>query len=88
MDDQYWNRPVNIEFAGNDHRRTITATRYAIECLTTLWPETRGELHDSAVAICRAALRGDISPTLARAAFIAAAREENLLPGTQLKQVQ
>lgn len=79
MEIQYWERPVEVTFDGIEHRRAITATCFACECLLTLWPERRGPAYRRALATCVEAMRGRQAQTAARVAFIIAAREARVL---------
>ena len=49
MEVQYWERPVEVKLEGRGHRRTITATCFACECLLTLWPQDHGPAYRAAV---------------------------------------
>jgi hypothetical protein len=81
MAEQYWDRPVDIHLAGIRNARTITATRFARECLLTLWPDHYGPAYLAALKICAAAMDGTASGADARTAFIEAAREADILVG-------
>lgn len=77
---QYWDEPVDVTLDGYRHRRTIVATHYACECLLTLWPERQGPAYTKALKTCGEAVReGKADHSQARAAFIEAAREANVL---------
>lgn len=79
MEVQYWDAPVEVKLEGRDHRRTITATCFACECLLTLWPECHGPAYRAAVRTCVEAMRGEKDQSSARMAFIRAAREAQVL---------
>lgn len=79
MQIQYWDTPVDVRLEGLGHRRTITATCFACECLLTLWPDRRGPAYRAAVTTCVKAMRGEQNQMAARAAFINAAREADVL---------
>jgi hypothetical protein len=75
---QYWTQPVDVVLEGWNHRRTITATCFACECLLTLWPDRRGPAYFKALRACAAAMQRE-DQTAARNAFIDAAREARVL---------
>lgn len=79
MEVQYWDRPVEVTLEGLGHRRTITATCFACECLLTLWPHSNGPAYRQAVQTCVRAMRGELDQVTARMAFIHAAREAQVL---------
>ena len=78
MENQYWQNPVELELHGSGKLRAITGTRYAIECLLTLWPVGNGKAYQKALSDCRAALNDEKSPEVARASFIGAADEAHI----------
>ena len=78
MDRQYWTSPVELYLPGSTRCRAITGTIFALECLVTLWPTTRGNAYLQALKDCRDALGGQSSVEQARSSFISAAREANL----------
>lgn len=79
MKSQYWTRPVDVTLEGLNNRRTITATCFACECLLTLWPDRRGPAYYRALKACSEAMRGRQDQSVARSAFIDAAREARIL---------
>ena len=79
MDVQYWKAPVEVTLEGRGHRRTITATCFACECLLTLWPARHGPAYRAALRTCAEAMRGEKDQATARTAFIRAAREAQVL---------
>lgn len=79
MINQYWAEPVDVVLEGWNHRRTITATCFACECLLTLWPERRGPAYFKALRVCAEAMQGREGQTAARRAFVDAAREARIL---------
>ncbi|RUW52108.1 DUF982 domain-containing protein, partial [Mesorhizobium sp. M8A.F.Ca.ET.021.01.1.1] len=54
-------------------------TQQAIELLTTHWRDAGSLKHQSALRACRRATSGDVSPDIAREAFVEAAREAHVL---------
>jgi hypothetical protein len=79
MDVQYWPDPVDVTLDEGDHRRTITATCFASECLLTLWPDRRGPAYFAALRACIEAMYGLEDQATARRAFVNAAREAGVL---------
>lgn len=79
MQVQYWDAPVEVKLEGRGHRRTITATCFACECLLTLWPDCHGPAYLAALKTCAMAMRGEKNQAAARTAFIRAAREADVL---------
>jgi len=79
MEVQYWTSPVDLELHGQGKYRTITGTRHAAECLLTLWPSDHGAAYRMALAECLDALEGRATSQAARRAFIAAAREADIV---------
>lgn len=81
MDDdrQPFTSPVRIRIGVGNTIRDVKTARGACECLTD-WPQVkRGQLYREATEICNAVLAGNRPAEDARAAFVAAAREADLL---------
>jgi hypothetical protein len=70
---------VTVELAHGGKPRTITSVEQAADFLMIDWPIERGRLHGLARQACRDALEGNLSGAEARAAFINAAREADIL---------
>ena len=77
---QYWKLPVDLTMPKTGKRRTITAAVYACEYLVTLWPADKyGPSYFVAAATCIRAMQNEVPQSLAREAFIVAARDADLL---------
>jgi hypothetical protein len=72
-------RHVVIEHGRVGHYRRLGSVREAAECLIDQWPKNRGVAYLAALHACLDALRGTVSTETARQAFIAAAREVDIL---------
>ena len=79
MQVKYWRAPVDVTLDCRGHKRTITATCFACECLLTLWPDCHGPAYRAALRTCVEAMRGEKNQRAARLAFIRAAREARIL---------
>ena len=79
LDPKRWSKFVRIQLGGPEKRENIYSTRTAGECLLRRWPTEWSLQHRNARAACVAVLKGEQPPDVARAAFIAAAREADIL---------
>jgi hypothetical protein len=70
---------VEIEFEEETAVLAIDNTREAAECLMELWPTLDGPAFHRAILICASALDGKTDHRGARAAFLAAAKEADIL---------
>jgi hypothetical protein len=77
---QYWNFPVDLTMPVTGKCRTITAAVYACEYLVTLWPKDKySPSYFTAAAMCLKAMHNDVPQSIAREAFIVAARDADLI---------
>ncbi|CAN7666801.1 DUF982 domain-containing protein [Phyllobacterium sp. LjRoot231] len=77
---------VTVEPARGGKPCTITSIEQAAEFLTNDWPPERGRLHGLARQACLDALKGNLSGADARAVFIDAAREADILMDYGIRQ--
>jgi hypothetical protein len=70
---------VAIEFEEETAVLAIDNTREAAECLMELWPTLDTPAFHRAILICASALDGKIDQRGARAAFLAAAEDADIL---------
>jgi hypothetical protein len=78
LDDGAWAIIVELQLRPGARFEVITGTRAAFTLLTTRWPSTSGQAFFRAQELCLAALDNRMTHEVARAAFIAAAREAGL----------
>ena len=80
MDDGAWTTIVELQLRPGARLFVITGTSAAFTLLTDRWPKTSGSSFWRAQEVCLAALDNSNKTTheVARAAFIAAAREAGL----------
>ncbi|WP_415213860.1 DUF982 domain-containing protein [Shinella sp.] len=71
--DRLWDEAVVLE--GERQVLRVQSTRDALLCLKNHWPLEDGPAASTARSACEQGLTGDDDPTLARRAFIEAARE-------------
>jgi hypothetical protein len=57
----------------------VSNTRQAADLLTKHWPIRRGKAYENAIEVCQAALERDYPSYVARAAFVAAAKEAHVI---------
>ena len=75
MDPGPWNECVPVRMPDNSKIHMVSNTRQAFELLTQHWPTSHGQAYLAAIDICRAVLDRDSPAYVARAAFVAAAKE-------------
>ena len=68
----------------------ISSLQEALACLRSDWPSAKrcGLLYERALEVCDGAEKGDLKMELARKAFIAAARDAELLSGESIGWLQ
>ncbi len=76
IDGSLWNKPVLIVIGTTRHM--VRNTREAAWLLADEWPVVSGKPFTGALRACAAAIEGKTSASLARLAFVAAARHANL----------
>ncbi|AOF93046.1 DUF982 domain-containing protein [Sinorhizobium sp. RAC02] len=74
-----WDHALAILLPGMPRAIEIKDPRSAMFVLAERWPLTYGRAFQRALAFCAKAIEGKCSPTKARLAFLAAAREANVL---------
>ncbi|WP_257951362.1 DUF982 domain-containing protein [Shinella sp. CPCC 101442] len=74
-----WDRALAILLPGMPRAMTISCARNAMFVLAEKWPVTYGRAFQRALAFCARAMEGKCSPSRARLAFLAAAREANVV---------
>lgn len=79
MQTAWFSKPVVVSVGVAGATRNLFNTQQAIELLTTHWRDAGSPRHQSALRACRRATSGDVSPDIARDAFIEAAREAHIL---------
>ncbi len=73
-----WDRALAILLPGMPRAIEIRDARNAMFVLAEKWPVTYGRAFQRALAFCAKAIEGKCSPSKARLAFLAAAREANV----------
>ena len=73
-----WDRTIAILLPGFHRAMEIRDARNAMFVLAEKWPVTYGRAFQRALAFCAKAIEGKCSPSRARLAFLAAAREANV----------
>ena len=79
MDEKPFEKPVIVELGKVGRYREVNSTKEAVECLLMRWPNNRGPRHDNALDACFKVLDTNRSTVDARNAFVAAARESDVL---------
>lgn len=74
-----WNECVPVRMADDAKIHMVSNTRQAAELLANRWPIHRGRAYENAIGVCQTVLEGDCPSYVARAAFVAAAKEANVL---------
>jgi hypothetical protein len=77
MDIKPWEGPVEVELEDIGSRE-VDSVMDAADCLFTAWPLHEGKAFDQDMKVFAQVLDGRRSPSAARVAFIAAAKEANL----------
>jgi hypothetical protein len=80
MNDDPWDKPVELPVQGSDHFHCIKNSRDAVACMAIAWPAPRDREYAMARRACLRALDGKLSNKRARAAFVAAAEKAGILP--------
>lgn len=75
----WFSKPVMVSVGVTGSTHYLTNTQEAVELLTTHWRDAGSPKHQSALRACRRAASGDVSPDIARQAFVEAAREAHVL---------
>ncbi|YCI05462.1 DUF982 domain-containing protein [Ensifer sp. D2-11] len=75
MDPGPWNECVPVRIPDDPQIHMVSNTRQAVELLTTRWPVSHGQAYRAAIDICMAVLERESPAYVARAAFVAAAKE-------------
>ncbi|MBM2712803.1 DUF982 domain-containing protein [Mesorhizobium caraganae] len=75
----WFSKPVSVATGLSGDIRTLISAQQAIQLLTTNWRDTGSEKHIAALRVCRQAVRGGISPDVARTTFVEAARAAHML---------
>lgn len=73
-----WDRALGILLPGMHRAMEIKDVRNAMFVLAEKWPVTYGRAFQRALVFCARAIEGKCSPSRARLAFLAAAREANV----------
>lgn len=76
---RYFARPVTVQTGRIDRIRVVTNTSHAAIILLHEWPDKTCERRKIAMQRCVEVLRGEKPPSVARKAFVAAARRAGLL---------
>ena len=79
MDAKPFEKPVVVELGKVGHYQAVKSTKEAVELLLMAWPNNRGLRHEDAVEACLKVLDGYRSSVDARDAFVAAAKESDVL---------
>jgi len=76
-----FHRPVIVQTGRLDRERVIASTRDAAAVLLHDWPLAGSARHGRAMEACLSVIHGETPPSVARRAFVAAAREAKVLIG-------
>lgn len=74
-----FHRPVTVQTGRLDRERVVASTRDAAAVLLKDWPLADSAKRTKAMAACLSVIRGEKPPSVARRAFVAAAREAKVL---------
>ncbi|WEX74215.1 DUF982 domain-containing protein [Sinorhizobium numidicum] len=75
MDTGPWNECVPVRLPNETAVHMVSNTRQAAELLAKSWPVSHGKAYENAIEVCLAVLERDYPSYIARAAFVAAAKE-------------
>ncbi|MFC3321308.1 DUF982 domain-containing protein [Mesorhizobium cantuariense] len=81
METKRFHKPVIIQPRRIDRDRVVITVTDAAELLLREWPEPKSEKCVRAMKICLDVIQGRKSPSLARDAFIAAAKDAQIFLG-------
>jgi hypothetical protein len=79
MVDGWFSKPVSIAVGIAGDVRIVENARDAMALLSGNWREQKSERYRAARRACQDAMRGDVSPEIARQAFVDAADEARVL---------
>jgi len=74
-----FHRPVVVQTGRLDRERVVASTRDAAAVLLKDWPLAESSKRTRAMEACLSVIRGEKPPSVARRAFVAAAREARVL---------
>ena len=74
-------RPVTIRLRRNGRDQIVIDASHAGRILMREWPSANSAKRQAAMEACLRVLRGEVSPPVARGAFVAAALEAHILAG-------
>lgn len=74
-----FHRPVVVQTGRLDRERVVASTRDAAAVLLKDWPLAESSKRTRAMEACLSVIRGEKPPSVARRAFVAAAREAKVL---------
>lgn len=74
-----FHRPVTVQTGRLDRERVVASTRDAAAVLLRDWPLPDSPKRTRAMEACLSVIRGENPPSVARKAFVAAAREAKVL---------
>lgn len=74
-----FHKPVQVQIGRVDRDQVVTNTRHAALLLLKNWPNRDSPKRRSAMKACLQVIRGEKPPSVARRAFIAAARDVSVL---------
>lgn len=74
-----WEQGLTVKIAEGTRLHLVQDARNAAYLLAEKWPVTYGRAYQRALAYCGRAMEGRCSPGRARLAFIAAAREAEIV---------
>jgi len=79
MENNRFETPVTVKSASAGPNQVLRSAREASDYLLNSWPGKRSPKHRAALQACHDAIAGDKPAMTARRAFIAAAREVDVL---------
>ncbi|WP_444667159.1 DUF982 domain-containing protein [Cereibacter changlensis] len=74
-----WRTPVFVTVPATGEPEQILAVDQAMEFLLKRWPERKSAAEWDAVNVCTRCIHGQVGPTVAREAFIAAAERAGII---------
>ncbi|MBS3649678.1 DUF982 domain-containing protein [Pseudaminobacter sp. 19-2017] len=80
MVSSFFDRPVVVQLGRIDRDRVVVGVREAAQFLLYDWPQD-SPARQAAMRACLAAIKGEVSTSAARDAFVAAAREARIYLG-------
>lgn len=81
MIEGWFSKPVSVAVGVSGDVQIVESARDAMNLLSGNWREQGSTAYRAARRACQGALRGEVSPEIARQAFVDAAEEARVLAG-------